>query len=127
MADENVEKVKSAYEAFDRGDIEAVLEALDDDIEWNVPAVLPHGAQAKGRDEVGEFFQDLAEKWSEFQVEASDFVSSGSRICVIGEARGKVEGVGASYGFVHAWTVDDEGALTKFEEFVDPSPELMEH
>ncbi len=126
MADENVEKLKSAYEAFDRGDIEAVLETLDPDIEWRSPVVLPQGMQASGREEVGQFFQGLSEKWSDFAVEASEFVSSGERVCVIGEARGKVEGVGASYGFVHAWTVED-GELTKFAEYVDASPELLEH
>ena len=126
MADESVEKVKSAYEAFDRGDIEEVLEALDPDIEWYVPAVLPQGTRAQGREEVGEFFQTLSERWSDFKVQASEFVSDGDRVCVIGEARGKVDGVGASYGFVHAWTVEGD-ALMKFEEYVDPSPELLEH
>jgi ketosteroid isomerase-like protein len=126
MADDKVEKVKSAYEAFEQGDIEAVLEALGEEIEWHVPAVLPHGRRAKGREEVGEFFQGLSEKWSDFRVEAEEFVSSGDRICVIGEARGKIDGRGASYGFVHAWTVDGE-VLAKFDEYVDPSPELLEH
>ena len=127
MADDKVEKVQSLYEAFGEGDIDTVLEALDDDIEWNSPAVLPHGMQANGREEVGKFFQGLDERWSEFEVQTSDFISSGDRVLVIGDARGKVDGVGASFGFVHAWTLDDNGVPAKFTEYVDPSPELLRH
>jgi uncharacterized protein len=124
MSEENVQLAKSAYEAFGRGDIPAVLGVLAEDVEWNVPAVLPHGAQARGRDEVGQFFERLVSTWSAFRVETDDFVASGDRVCVIGNAQGKLDGTDAGYGFVHAWTVRD-GAMARFEEYVDPGPELL--
>jgi ketosteroid isomerase-like protein len=51
-------------------------------------------------------------------------VASGDRVCAIGRAKGALDGGQASYGFVHAWTVRD-GACLRFDEYVDPSLELI--
>ena len=125
MSNDNVQLVQTAYEAFGRGDIPAVLEALTEDIDWNVPELLPQGGHAKGREEVGEFFQRLGGAWEDFNVDVRDIVAADDRVCVLGQAGGKVNGTEAGYGFVHAWTVRD-GALARFDEYVDPSPELLQ-
>ena len=125
MSKDNAELLRSTYEAFARGDIPGVMGVLDEDIEWNVPAVLPHAMHVRGRDQVGAFFQKLASTWDEFGVELEDLVASGDRVCAIGRAGGTLDGGRrASYGFVHAWTVRD-GACLRFDEYVDPSPELI--
>jgi uncharacterized protein len=49
---DNEQTVRSAYEAFGRGDIPAVMENFADDIEWHSPEVLPHGRDARGPEEV---------------------------------------------------------------------------
>src|SRR4051812_37391888 len=48
MPNQNVELLRGAYDAFDRGDIPAILAILDDDVVWNTPEVLPHGMSAQG-------------------------------------------------------------------------------
>ena len=124
MANGNLELIQRGYEAFGRADIPAVLEIMSDDVEMNVPAVLPQGMQARGKDEVGEFFQKLGSSWDDFGLEIDDFVASGDRVCVVGRAGGTTGGKQTSYGFAHVWTVRD-GAAVKFDEYVDPSPELL--
>ena len=124
MSNDNAELLRGAYEAFGRGDIPAVMASLDENIVWNAPAVLPHAMPVAGRDDVGKFFQNLASTWEGFSLEVDDLVASGDRVCAIGRAGGKLNGVEASYGFVHAWTVQD-GVLVRFDEYVDPSPELL--
>ena len=121
---DNVELVRGAYEAFGRGDIPAVMENFADDIDWHVSEVLPQGGDAHGTEEVGQFFQRLGDTWSEFQVQVEDMVASGDRVCVIGRASGQLDGTQTGYGFVHAWTVRD-GSLSRFDEYVDPQPELL--
>ena len=37
MSQEDLNTIQSAYEAFNRGDIPAVLEAFDPQIEWHEP------------------------------------------------------------------------------------------
>ena len=126
MSDKNLELARGAYDAFGRGDIPAVLGALSEDVEWNAaPAVLPHGTKARGREAVGEFFQGLGSTWQDFSVDAQDFLASGDRVCVIGRADGTLNDTKTGYGFVHAWTVRD-GELARFDEYVDPDPELLQ-
>src|SRR4051794_1981806 len=48
MADQNLDTVRGAYEAFGRGDVPGVLETLADDIAWEVPPPLPQAGGAHG-------------------------------------------------------------------------------
>jgi hypothetical protein len=45
-------------------------------------------------------------------------------VCVIGRGSGRVGGREASYGFVHAWTVEG-GRAVRFDEYSQPGPELL--
>lgn len=124
MSEDNAALLQATYEAFGRQDMATVLAVLDENIVWNAPAVLPHAMAVSGRADVPGFFQNLASTWEDFSLEIEDFVASGDRVCVIGRVGGRVGGVAASYGFVHAWTVRD-GVCVRFDEYVDPSPELL--
>ena len=121
---DNVEMVQGAYEAFGRGDIPALMENFADDIEWHSPEPLPQHIDGRGPEDVGQFFQRVADNWSDFEVELQDIVASGDRVCAIGHAAGKLDGTDAEYGFVHAWTVRN-GRFARFDEYVAPSPELL--
>ena len=121
VSEENVALGRTLYEAFDRGDIPAILEGLAENVSWNSPTVLPHGGIAHGHEEVTGFFERLADKWEDFQVELRDFVSSADQVCVIGWARGNLGGLPAAYGFVHCLTIAD-GTVIRFHEYVDPEP-----
>jgi uncharacterized protein len=124
MPHDNVQLLQKTYDAFGRGDIAAVMESFADDITWHAPAVLPHGMDAKGKEEVGGFFQRLVGAWDGLTLDLGDFVASGDRVCVIGQARGRLDGTETGYGFVHCWTIRN-GLCTDFEEYVDPAPELL--
>ena len=123
MADGNLELIQSGYEAFGRGDIQAVLDILADDVDWNVTEVLPQGGHLRGKEEVAGFFQRLGGIWEGLNIEVDDFCASGDRVCVIGRGSGSVEGKQTGYGFVHAWTVRDGAAVT-FHEYADPASDL---
>ena len=124
MPDDNVALLRKTYDAFGRGDIPAVMGSFAEDINWHAPAVLPQGGDAKGHEEVGQFFQRLAATWEDLQLEFNTFVASEDRVCVIGRAQGKLNGTQTGYGFVHCWTVRG-GVCTDFTEFVDPDPEML--
>ena len=125
MSDENRELLQRAYDAFGRGDIPGVLETFDENIEWNAPAVLPHGMQVRGRDAVAGFFQNMASIWDPgFGLEIDTIVAGGDRAFASGTAGGSIDGVQGSYGFVHAWTIAG-GRCIRFDEYVDPSPEVI--
>ena len=124
MENVNAALARTAYEAFDRGELDAVIAEMTEDIELNVPKVLPQGGTARGHEEVGQFFEGLAAKWQDFGIEVETLVESGDRVLAIGRAHGKFDGVETGYGFVHSWTVRD-GRLARLDEYVDPAPELL--
>jgi ketosteroid isomerase-like protein len=121
---DNVQMVQSAYQAFGRGDIPGVMENFADDIEWHAPPPLPQAMDARGPEEVGQFFQKVGQNWSDFNVEVDAIVASDDRVCAVGRARGNANGTATGYGFVHSWQVRD-GKLARFDEYVAPQPELL--
>ena len=124
MSDQNVGLVQGAYESFARGDVPSVLGLLAEDLEWTVPRPLPQAVDAHGRDEVGAFFERLGGIWEGLDIQVTDLVASGDRVCVIGRGSGKVDGRDAGYGFVHAWTLAD-GKAVRFDEYAQPGAGLV--
>jgi uncharacterized protein len=64
MSIENVETVKGMYEALGRGDIEAILDAVTDDVDWSTDAAFesaPWYGARHGKDEVRGFFDGIVQ------------------------------------------------------------------
>lgn len=61
-AEQNVETIKAMYEAFGRGDVDAVLELVTDDVDWSTDAAIesaPWYGQRNGKAEVRGFFEGI--------------------------------------------------------------------
>lgn len=111
--------VDDAYAAFGRGDVPGVLGLLAEDVEWSVPDAVPHGRDAHGPEEVGEFFGGLVSLWSDFGIEIDEIADAGDKVISVGRANGKLQGEPSGYGFVHVFTVGD-GRIVRFDEYVSP-------
>jgi uncharacterized protein len=61
-AEDNLATVRGVYEAFGTGDIDTILAAVADDVDWAVDAepVGPWYGQRKGREGVASFFADIS-------------------------------------------------------------------
>jgi ketosteroid isomerase-like protein len=58
-ADSNLKTIAEVYEAFGRGDVAAILDAVTDDVDWGAEATssaAPWYGVRHGRDAVAEFF-----------------------------------------------------------------------
>jgi ketosteroid isomerase-like protein len=61
---ENLETVQALYEAFGRGDVEAILERLTDDVDWSTDAAIisaPWYGPRHGKDGVRGFFEGIGQ------------------------------------------------------------------
>jgi ketosteroid isomerase-like protein len=59
-AEDNIKTITVVYEAFGRGDVATILEAMTDDVDWAAEAdstVAPWYGVRHGKDEVAAFFQ----------------------------------------------------------------------
>jgi ketosteroid isomerase-like protein len=123
---ENTDLVSGAYEAFERGDIPAVLELLDDRVEWDVTKIVPQGGSWRGREGAAEFFEGIQRYWDELRVQAEQLHDDGSVVTAVGHAAGRLAGgKAAGYHFVHLFTFEG-GKVVRFREWADPDEELRE-
>jgi hypothetical protein len=60
--EENLEKTKAAYAAFQSGDAARAMEDLADEVEWIVAGDSTISGTYRGKQEVGQFWGKLAEK-----------------------------------------------------------------
>jgi ketosteroid isomerase-like protein len=114
----NVDIIRGAYDAFGRGDIEAVLAVLDESIEWYAPDELPDGGTYRGPRGVAQFFGSLPAHYEELRVEPDRFLDAGDQVIVEGHHRGTINGAAFEVGFAHVWTAQN-GKATRFREYND--------
>jgi ketosteroid isomerase-like protein len=118
-----VDAVREAYEAFTRGDLEAVLGLLHPEIVWEQAQGLPHGGTYNGVDEVrSSVFAPLHRDWWEaFDAEPHEMLgTTEGTVVVLGRYTGVARRTGKRLDvpFVHVWSLDG-GRATRFRQFLD--------
>ncbi len=119
--------LRKAYQDFGKGDIPAVMQVFDPNIEWVEPKNFPFGGLHKGRDAVAkDVFSKLVETFDDSLVDPKEFIDGGDRIVVLGEFGGTWKTTGKHFktGFAHVWTIQD-GIAKKMVNYADAS-EIME-
>lgn len=119
---QNLQTIRNAYAAFSRGNIDAVLAQLTDDVVWETPgaAQIPYAGTFTGKDGVASFFQILAQTEDTEELVPQRFFADGDMVVVLGyyAARVKSTGKRAEAEFVHTFTF--RGAtVAKFSEYFD--------
>ena len=120
---DNIRVVQEAYAAFQRGDIQGVLDRLTDDAEWVTPGppdVLPHAGSRRGHNEVEAFFTALGESEEVEMFEPREFIAQGDRVVALVNYRTRVKSTGrtAEDELVHIFTLRD-GRIARFREYYD--------
>ncbi len=123
MSQENVAFIQGLYEAFNRGDIQTVLAAMDPVIEWDEPQApgFPPGGVHRGPQAVAtEVFGTIPTYYQEFAALPQEFIDVGDRVFVVGEYRGKGKASGTPFvaRFVHIHTIRN-GQTVRFQEYTD--------
>ena len=119
----NTEIVQSAYAAFGRGDIQAILALLDDNVTWKgmygAGPHVPTGGVRRGKAAVGEFFKQLAENVKFSQFEPREFIATGEKVVTLGHftaATPKNKQFDADFAMVFTLR---NGRVIGFQEFTD--------
>ena len=111
-ATEDLSVIQSAYEAFGRGDIPAVLATFSPDIQWHIPGRNPLAGTYKGHDEVVGFFTQLMERsGGTFGIEVNDWLASDNHVVVLVRESGQRDGKRLDVTGAHIWRLRDGKAV----------------
>ena len=116
MSEENVEAFKRGSAAWNRGDIEGLLEVVDSEIVWRDAVNVMFGGEAtthRGHRGVRELFQDLFDSFAEIETDFRDFRDPGERVVALGQIRmrGRESGVETESPFAALTEWRDEKAV----------------
>ena len=118
--EKNIQTVKDFFAAIGRGDREALLALVTEDIEWIIPGEdWPLAGTRHGHAGLADLLE-TASKSIETSTEPREFVAQGDRVLVVGFARGKIKATNKRFedDWIFAITVRD-GRLTNIREYVD--------
>ena len=122
MSTDNISVVRGIYEAFQRGDIDAVLSSLAPTVSWYSPGgpEVPWAGARQGRQQVGQFFAQLDAALEFLDFAPERFVASGDTVIVIGRDRIRVKATGdvLDEQWAHVMEVRD-GQVADFREIID--------
>ena len=120
---ENTKVVQEAYAAFGRGDVQTILDRLDDHVVWTAvygsgPQV-PYSGERRGKAVIGEFFKQVAESVTFSRFEPQDFIASGDKVVTLGHYTGTTS-IGKSFDLDWAMVFTlRNGKIARFQEFTD--------
>jgi ketosteroid isomerase-like protein len=123
MSQENVERIRRGYEAFNRGDFTSAADGFDPNIEWKIPFQLPDSPPDetyRGPKEVIGFWQTWRGAFDDFHMELEEIIDAGDKVIVFAGARGR--GVESRVEvttpvFPQVWTFGDDGRPVRVEMF----------
>jgi ketosteroid isomerase-like protein len=121
-AEENARLVQGAYEAFGRGEIEALAELMTD-VEWvnpGDPDDNPNAGTFKGKEAVLGWFGGLAATRDYTKFEPREFIAQNDKVVCLVYAEATVRDTGRAFVSHEAqvWTFRD-GKLTRFQNYLD--------
>jgi uncharacterized protein len=120
----NVGLVQEVYAAFGRGEIPAVLAAMDPKIEWRQAEGHPYEPSGKawiGPDAVlKNLFMRIGSEWDAFKVHPKEFHDAGEAVVVQGRYAGtfKLTGKALDAQMCHVWKLRG-GKVVSFQQFLD--------
>lgn len=119
---EPVEVVKQCYEAFARGDIQALLRRVSPDVSWIDPGFpdVPYAGVRCGHAGVADYVRSLRTHVEFSSFEPKQFVASGAEVVVFGECSGTDRHAGGRFrsDWAMRWRVED-GLVTVYQSYMD--------
>jgi uncharacterized protein len=126
MAQDNVDVVQSAWDAFGRGDIEAVLEAIAPSAETRLPETLPWGGSFTGPEGFQDFLARLGESFEQFSATPEKVLGADDdHVIVVAKTKGRTK-KGTPIESMVVWVYQlRDGKIADAESFGDTAQVLQ--
>jgi ketosteroid isomerase-like protein len=97
MSQQNVDIVRASWDAWSRGDMDALFEFYDPAVEWDMThSYIPDMGVFHGHEGIREFFRAWGEFFAEYHAEPEQFIAADDSVMVrVKQAgRGRISAVG---------------------------------
>jgi len=123
MSNHNAAIVRAIYDSIGKGDVDAVLGAMDPNVHWSLAENFLY---ADGNPFIGpqavleEVFARVAAEWDDVAHYPDQFVADGDTVVVLGRYRAvsKLTGKRVDAQMVHVWELMD-GRIVLFRQYTD--------
>jgi uncharacterized protein len=113
---------REGFEAFNRGDVEAVLSMLSPDVEVHSVADVGEAGTYHGRDGYLAWTRIWLDAWEDFTIEMGEIEQVDERnvlIPSVQRGRGKGSGLEVTQEAVYLFTIGDDGLVTRLHLYPD--------
>ena len=128
MPPDHVELVESAFDAWNRGDIEAFAGHVAENVAWLEVSGRPEGAPVErlGRERLRQSLESLFDVWESYRLDVERLEDLGDRVlAVVREVgRGRASGVEVEGLWGYLITVED-GLIARIEAYRDAALALQ--
>jgi uncharacterized protein len=117
---EDVERLRGIYQAFNEGGVEAILERLAPDFQVGDRESSPDRETRHGKEGIKQLFDSYMEAFDALRLEPEEFIDAGDQIVVSLHqlVRGKGSGAVVVGRIAHVWTMR-RGAALRLRIFAD--------
>jgi ketosteroid isomerase-like protein len=118
MPERNVAIARSAIEAFNRGDVDAVLALAAPDVEVYAPPDSPNPGRYVGQEEYLRWSAQWLEAWETFTLDVLDIEAVDDRHVVAAvrqNGRGRLSGLEVTMAGAHLYEIDADGKIVRFQ------------
>ena len=125
MSQENVEIVRTFYEAWARDEVPGPMELMDPEIEYVNPAGAVEPGTRRGRTAFARAVEKVFEGWETWQMEPEEFRAVADQVAVVlrYRARGRGSGIEVEGRESALWTLRD-GKVCRYAWFHEPTDAL---
>jgi uncharacterized protein len=120
VSEEYVERLRLAYEAFNEGGVEAVLDRVEPDFRLMDRESAPDRSTLVGGEGIMELVRLNMEVFDELHLEPTDFLDRGEIVIVVlrMSVRGRASGVEVDSEAAHVWEFS-EGRAVRMQIYAD--------
>lgn len=133
----NIETVRRGYEAFGRGEIDAILEQYAEDVRWEDHPTgnaaqdqdVPYMRSRNGRDGVAGFFRDIEEDFEMHSFNPHSFLAGDGLVAAVVEYELTVRATGKRVHDeeIHLYEFSPDGEIKAFRHFLDTAKAIAAH
>lgn len=127
MPPEDVELVQSAFEVWNKGDIDGFAGLVSDDVAWLEVSGRPEGGSSErfGRERMRQALESLFDAWESYHIEVERIEEAGDRVLAIVRevARGRSSGLEVDGRWGYLVSVED-GLIARIEAYRDAEQAL---